>query len=105
MKKLLALAAMLAVTTTATRAAAAPDAAKVEKTYTTTCASCHGAGIMGAPKVGDKAAWKPRIAKGKSALYTSAINGVKMMPPRGGNPGLKDDEMKALVDYMTGKSS
>lgn len=104
MNKLLALAAMLAATTAAS-AAAAPDAAKVEKTYTTTCAACHGAGIMGAPKVGDKAAWKPRVAKGKPALYTSAINGVKMMPPRGGNPGLKDDEMKAIVDYMIAKSN
>ncbi|WP_090186359.1 MULTISPECIES: cytochrome c5 family protein [unclassified Duganella] len=102
MKKLLVLAAMLAA---ATSVSAAPDAAKIEKTYTTTCAACHGAGIMGAPKVGDKAAWKPRIAKGKPALYTSAISGVKMMPPRGGNPGLKDDEMKALVDYMIAKSN
>ncbi|MBV7537780.1 c-type cytochrome [Duganella sp. sic0402] len=103
MKKLLMLAAMLAAVTTAT--AAAPDAAKIEKTYTTTCAACHAAGIMGAPKVGDKAAWKPRIAKGKPALYASAISGVKMMPPRGGNPGLKDDELKAIVDYMIGKSN
>lgn len=102
MKQLLVLAAMLAATTAAT---AAPDAAKVEKTYTTTCAACHGAGIMGAPKVGDKAAWKPRIAKGKPGLYASAINGVKMMPPRGGNPGLKDDELKAIVDYMVAKSN
>ena len=102
MNKLLALAAMLAATTTAS---AAPDAAKVEKTYTTPCAACHGAGIMGAPKVGDKAAWKPRVAKGKPALYTSAINGVKMMPPRGGNPGLKDEELKAIVDYMIAKSN
>ena len=103
MKKLLLLAAMLAAATTAT--AAAPDAAKIEKTYTTTCAACHGAGIMGAPKFGDKAAWKPRIAKGKPALYASAINGIKMMPPRGGNPGLKDDELKAIVDYMVAKSN
>lgn len=102
MKQLLVLAAMLAAAATAT---AAPDAAKIEKTYTTTCAACHGSGIMGAPKVGDKAAWKPRVAKGKPALYASAISGVKMMPPRGGNPGLKDDEMKALVDYMVAKSN
>ena len=105
MKKLLALAAMLAAITSATSAAAAPDAAKVEKTYSTTCLACHGSGIMGAPKVGDKAGWKPRIAKGKPALYLSAINGVKMMPPRGGNPGLKDDEVKSLVDYMVAKSN
>jgi cytochrome c5 len=103
MKKSYLLAAMLSAAITAT--AAPPDAAKIEKTYTTTCMACHGAGVLGAPKFGDKAAWKPRIAKGKPALYTSAINGIKMMPPRGGNPSLKDDDIKALVDYMVAKGS
>lgn len=76
-----------------------------EKIYKATCLSCHGAGVLGAPKTGDKAGWKPRIAKGKPALYASALNGVKMMPPRGGNPALKDDEIKAVVDYMIAKSN
>lgn len=60
---------------------------------------------MGAPKLGDKAAWGPRIAKGKDALYTSAISGFKLMPPKGGNPSLKDEEVKAVVDFMISKSS
>lgn len=102
MKKLLVVTAMLAAAGTAL---AAPDAAKTEKIYTATCAACHGAGVLGAPKVGDKAAWKARIAKGKAALYTSATSGFKMMPPRGGNAALKDDELKAVVDYMIAKGS
>jgi cytochrome c5 len=103
MKKLLVLTALLSAGGAAM--AAGPDAAKTEKIYTATCAACHGAGVLGAPKVGDKAAWKARIAKGKAALYTSATNGFKMMPPRGGNAALKDDELKAVVDYMVAKGS
>jgi len=92
--------------TAANAAAPAPaDSAKAEKIYKATCMACHGAGVLGAPKFGDKAAWGPRVAKGKPALYTSALNGFKMMPPRGGNPALKDDEVKAVVDYMIAKSN
>ncbi len=76
-----------------------------EKVFNTTCVSCHGAGVLGAPKVGDKAAWQPRVAQGKDTLYTHALNGFKMMPPRGGNAALKDDEVKAAIDYMVSKSS
>jgi cytochrome c5 len=79
--------------------------AKGEKIYTATCVACHGAGVLGAPKFGDKAAWQPRIAKGMDALYSSSLNGIKMMPPRGGNAALKDDELKAAVDYMVSKAS
>lgn len=84
--------------------ASAADLAKGEKIYGATCLACHGAGVMGAPKFGDKAAWGPRIAKGAEALHTSAVNGVKMMPPKGGNMMLKDDEVKAAVDYMVSKA-
>ena len=84
--------------------ASAADLAKGEKVYTVTCLACHGAAVMGAPKFADKAAWQPRIAKGSEALYTSAMNGVKLMPPRGGNAALKDDELKAAVDYMVSKA-
>lgn len=92
----------------AAAAGQAPSAevlAKGEKIYTATCVACHGAGVLGAPKFGDKAAWQPRIAKGMDALYSSSLNGFKMMPPRGGNAALKDDEMKAAVDYMVSKAS
>ncbi|KQZ44339.1 cytochrome c5 family protein [Duganella sp. Root1480D1] len=83
-------------------AAAAAKGAGVngEKIYSANCASCHAAGVLGAPKVGDKAAWGPRVKQGKEVLYTHALNGFKMMPPKGGNPGLKDDEVKAAIDFM-----
>ena len=85
-------------------AASAADLAKGEKVYSANCLSCHGAGVLGAPKFADAAAWAPRVAKGMETLYGSAINGFKMMPPRGGNAVLKDDEMKAAVDYMVSKA-
>ena len=79
--------------------------AQGEKIYTATCLACHGAGVLGAPKFGDKALWEPRIAKGMDTLYTNSINGINMMPARGGNAALKDDELKAAVDYMVSKAS
>ncbi|HJV85074.1 MAG TPA: c-type cytochrome [Noviherbaspirillum sp.] len=89
----------------ASAAAGGGDLAMGEKVYNTTCVSCHGAGVLGAPKFGDKAAWQPRIAQGKDTLYNHALNGFKMMPPRGGNAALKDDEVKAAIDYMVSKAS
>jgi cytochrome c5 len=71
-----------------------------EKVYAANCASCHAAGVLGAPKAGDKAAWAPRVKQGKEVLYTHGLNGFKMMPAKGGNPGLKDDEVKAAIDFM-----
>jgi cytochrome c5 len=86
----------------------AAGADKGKATYDTTCAVCHGAGIAGAPKLGDKVAWKDRIAKGDDALYNNALKGFQgkagMMPPKGGNVALKDDEVKAAVDYMVTKA-
>ena len=61
---------------------------------------CHGAGIAGAPKFGDKAAWAPRLKAGMDALYTTAIKGKGAMPPKGGNTALADADVKAAVDYM-----
>lgn len=60
---------------------------------------------MNSPKLGDKAAWGPRIAKGKDVLYKNALNGFNLMPPKGGNAGLKDEDLKAAVDFMLSKSS
>lgn len=85
-------------------AASAADLAIGEKVYGTSCVSCHGAAVLGAPKLGDKPSWTPRIAKGVDTLYKSAIEGIKMMPPRGGNAALKDEEVKAAVDYMVSKA-
>lgn len=77
-------------------------------TYDTTCATCHAAGIAGAPKLGDKAAWKDRIAKGTGTLETNAIKGFQgkagFMPPKGGNAALKDEDVKAAVKYMVEQS-
>jgi cytochrome c5 len=79
-------------------AAGKPDG---KKTYESTCIACHGAGVAGAPKFGDKAAWAPRIATGIASLYNSALKGKKAMPPKGGNATLGDADIKAAVDYLT----
>lgn len=92
-------------TTSSMGAAGSSDLAKGEKVYTATCVACHGPGLLNAPKFGDKSAWAPRVAKGKDTLYKDALNGLNAMPPRGGNGSLKDDEVKAAVDYMVSKAS
>jgi cytochrome c5 len=91
-------------------AAAAPAkvAADAGKTlYTATCQACHGAGIAGAPKFGDKAAWAGRIAQGQATLYEHAIKGFQgkagVMPPKGGSSA-HDADVKAAVDYMVASS-
>jgi len=85
--------------------AAAPakgDAAKGKAVYEGTCVACHAAGVAGAPKAGDKAAWAPRIRSGMDALYTSALKGKNAMPPKGGNTSLSDADVKAAADYLVG---
>lgn len=81
-----------------TAAAGGPGAGK--KLYDTVCMACHAAGIAGAPKTGDKAAWKPRIATGKEALYNSALHGKNAMPAKGGLASAPDADVKAAVDYL-----
>jgi cytochrome c5 len=75
-----------------------------EETYKTVCSACHAAGIGGAPKVGDKAAWAPRIAQGKATLYDHALHGYKgkagVMPAKGARADLPDDLVKETVDYI-----
>ncbi|MDC6179517.1 c-type cytochrome [Ralstonia solanacearum] len=83
-------------------AAAAPQAAAGDigkKVYDSTCQMCHAAGVAGAPKFGDKAAWAPRIAEGKAKMYDIALHGKGAMPPKGTYAG-SDDDVKAAVDYM-----
>lgn len=90
--------------------AAAPVAENTvgKSVFGKSCAMCHAAGIAGAPKPGNKEEWAPRIAQGDAVLYKHALegfNGTKgSMPARGGNAGLKDDEVKAAVDYMVAQS-
>jgi len=96
-----------AAATTANVVAAASPGVKADgkKVFEGVCIACHGPGIAGAPKFGDKAAWAPRIAEGASVLYQHAINGYQgksgVMPPKGGNTALPDGDVKAAVDYMT----
>ena len=89
--------------------AAAPVAsgdAAGKKTYDTVCFVCHMAGVSNAPKLGDKAAWEPRIAKGMDALMQSSINGIPgtAMPPRGTCAACSDDDLKAAVEYMVSQA-
>ena len=80
--------------------AAKADAGAGKATYDATCAVCHNAGVAGAPKAGDKAAWAARTKQGKDALYNSALKGKGAMPPKGGNASLSDDAVKAAVDHL-----
>ena len=97
-------AAPAAAGTSASPAAAASGAADGRKVYDGACIACHGAGIAGAPKFGDKAAWAPRIAQGTNVLYDHAIKGFQgkggVMPPKGGAMQLSDADVKAAVDAM-----
>ncbi len=72
--------------------------------FNTVCGACHNTGAAGAPKAGDKAAWAPRLAQGKDALYKNAIGGKGAMPPKGGAGDLSDGEIKAAVDHLLGLS-
>lgn len=74
--------------------------------YDNLCHSCHTAGVAGAPKLGDKAAWAPRLAQGLDTLIKHATEGYhgpdgNFMPPKGGNPALNDAQVKAAVTWIT----
>jgi len=105
-------AAPASATAPATASAAAPAAAPASASasadsgkalFSSACIACHGIGVAGAPKVGDKANWAPRIAQGNAVLYEHAIKGFQgkagVMPPKGGSTA-PDAEVKAAVDYM-----
>ena len=94
-----AAAAPAAPAAAAPAAAAAPVANAGEALYKQTCATCHGAGIAGAPKFGDKAAWAPRVGLGLDGLTASAIKGKNAMPPKGGSTA-SDADIKAAIGYM-----
>ena len=71
-----------------------------QSVYTKSCAACHTSGVMGAPKLGDKAAWSDLNKEGLDTLTQNAITGTGKMPPKGGNMQLTDAEVKAAVAYM-----
>ena len=98
-------AAPVVVAAPAAKSAAGKGAAasgKGKSIYDTTCHVCHAAGVAGAPKAGDKAAWAARLKSGMNALYASSIKGKNAMPPKGGNLSLADTDVRAAVDYMVG---
>jgi cytochrome c5 len=80
--------------------ASVANATEGQKVYQQACFACHGTGAAGAPKLGDKAAWKDRIAKGKETLHKHALHGFNAMPAKGGRADLSDEDVKAAVDYM-----
>jgi len=80
--------------------AAAAAGKSGEEVYKAVCSMCHAAGLMNAPKFGDKAQWEPRIKQGYDTLVTHANKGIRTMPAKGGNPGLSDAEVAGAVKYM-----
>jgi cytochrome c5 len=87
-------------------AAGSVFAATAEETYKSACGACHDAGVANAPKLGDKAAWAPRIKQGKDAMYKVALQGKPgtAMVAKGGFASLADADVKAVVDLMMAKA-
>ena len=87
----------LAINTAPAAAADVPTTG--ELAFTKVCSACHSIGVNGAPKIGDHAAWGPRIAQGKETLYKNALSGKGNMPPKGGTTW-PDATIRMTVDYM-----
>lgn len=93
------------VNTDAAAVAAAPATAAVsddpgEATYNRVCQACHATGAAGAPLLGNKEAWQPRIDQGLDVMLQTAINGKGAMPPRGTCTNCSDEDLKAAIEYM-----
>lgn len=105
---LFAVASVFVLCTAAMAAKIAGNPAAGKATYDASCATCHKTGLMGAMKVGDKAAWAPHTQKGFEVMVTNSIKGYKgakgMMPPKGGNAKLTDQQIADAVAYMTSMS-
>lgn len=95
---LVALAAPLAART------AQADARSGKEVVDAVCAACHATGANGAPRIGDENAWRARAAQGLSGLTRHALEGIRKMPPHGGNPGVTDFEIELAVTYMVNQS-
>lgn len=87
---------------------AGASSAEGERVYKSNCKACHGMGVAGSPKLGDSAAWSPRIAQGNDVMVKHAIEGFKgetgYMPPKGGFMSLSDADVSAAVSYMVSQS-
>jgi len=94
----------IVATTPATTGAALPMPKDGTQVFEQACKTCHGVGLAGAPKAGDKTAWAPRIAKGKATLHEHAIKGFTgtagVMPAKGGRVDVPDALIEQAVDYM-----
>lgn len=75
-----------------------------EEVVKANCAACHEVGVMNSPKIGDKSAWGSRIAQGYTTLVKHAVEGIRTMPARGGNPDLTDGEIANAVVYMANQA-
>jgi len=75
-----------------------------QEVYNKVCTACHAAGVLGAPKVGDKALWEPRFAQGLDTLVTHAVTGIRAMPAKGGDPSLTETHIKDSIIYMLGET-
>ena len=97
-------AVVAAVTAPAAVDTAAVDTKEGETIYKSSCNACHGTGVAGSPKLGDKDAWSARIAQGNAVMIEHAIKGFKgekgYMPPKGGAMHLSDDQVAKVVEYM-----
>ncbi len=76
-----------------------------QKVYQQACLMCHGTGVAGSPMTGDVAAWSDRIAQGRDKMVSNAINGMGVMPAKGGQTQLSDEEVASAVDYMIRKAT
>ena len=87
--------------------AAAPAATtgNGEAVYQRSCKTCHDTGIANAPKLGDKEAWAPRIAKGDETLFKSVKNGLNAMPPKGTCMNCSDEELRSAIAYLVSRGS
>lgn len=111
MKKMLvasAVGSLMMVFASSAMAANAKDIAHGKEIFGRVCFACHATGAAGAPKVGDKAAWAPRIKQGLPVLLQHAENGLStnglMMPPRGTCGDCSNDDLKAAIEYMVSQS-
>ena len=75
-----------------------------EVVFNHVCKMCHGTGMMGAPKVGDKEAWAPRIKQGIDKLTQHALNGIRKMPPRGTCKACSDEDIANAVAYLISRA-
>jgi cytochrome c5 len=94
----------LAVILASTTALAQPAERSGKEVVDGTCAACHASGANGAPKIGDRAAWKKLASKGLTGLTAVVLKGIRQMPPHGANMSLSDTEIKRAVTYMVNQS-